>query len=335
MISVIIPVYNNEETIERCISSIINQTYKNIEIIVIDDGSIDKSWTNINKINYKNIQKVKTKNCGVSHARNLGLKLAKGKYIMFCDADDYFINNNCMKELINLSDNKKIDIIRFNGEIEDDKGKKREIDFPVKNEKILCSNKDKNEIIDITCNYKKNEIRCYTPLLFIKNEKIVQFRENYKYLEDKVFYLENFLNENKKILFIDNIYYLYCYNKKSTTKDCKNLLNKIIELLKTEDYVIEIANKENYKDITAIRQTYSVLILYRMDNFVKDEINIKKLNKEIRIICKNKYIKKQLLLLKDCKVNIIKRIQAKLLLKNKVTLYIIITKVKNKIRNRG
>ena len=68
---------------------------------------------------------------------------------------------------------------------------------------------------------------------------------------------------------------------------------------------------------------------------MKDEINIKKLNKEIRIICKNKYIKKQLLLLKDCKVNIIKRIQAKLLLKNKVTLYIIITKVKNKIRNRG
>ena len=90
-ISVIIPVYNGEKYIERCVLSVVNQTYKNIEIMVIDDGSSDRTAEIIDDMRYedKRIKVVKKKNEGVSSARNCGIEKSTGDYIMFVDADDY------------------------------------------------------------------------------------------------------------------------------------------------------------------------------------------------------------------------------------------------------
>lgn len=94
LISVIVPIYNVEAYLERCIDSIINQTYQNLQIILINDGSTD-SCEDICKEYAKNDVRIKyvyKKNGGLSSARNLGLKLASGKYISFIDSDDYLDN---------------------------------------------------------------------------------------------------------------------------------------------------------------------------------------------------------------------------------------------------
>lgn len=94
-ITVIVAVYNVEKYIEKCLLSICNQTYKNLEIIVVDDGSTDAGGSICDKIAASDtrIQVVHKKNAGVSSARNTGLKLATGDYVTFVDGDDYIDEN--------------------------------------------------------------------------------------------------------------------------------------------------------------------------------------------------------------------------------------------------
>ena len=94
LVSIIIPIYNVEEYLEDCLNSLIKQTYRKIEVILIDDGSTDKSSNIYSQfLKYKNIKVIKQKNQGVSNARNNGLKVAKGEYIGFCDSDDWIEAN--------------------------------------------------------------------------------------------------------------------------------------------------------------------------------------------------------------------------------------------------
>ena len=91
LISIIVPVYNVEEYLKECIDSIINQTYKRIEIILVDDGSTDKSGKicdDYAKID-KRIKVVHKENGGLSDARNVGISVSSGKYIAFVDSDDW------------------------------------------------------------------------------------------------------------------------------------------------------------------------------------------------------------------------------------------------------
>lgn len=91
LVSVIVPVYNYSKYIEKCINSLLTQNYENIEIIVIDDGSSDNSYEIADKIAQKDtrVKTYRQENKGVSAARNYGADMAKGKYLLFVDADDY------------------------------------------------------------------------------------------------------------------------------------------------------------------------------------------------------------------------------------------------------
>ena len=102
MISVIIPIYNSEKFIKRCLDSILRQSMKNIEIICIDDGSTDNSLCILNKFAYNNsnIKIIQQKNKGASCARNLGLDYSKGEYILFVDSDDE-LEVNAIENLYN------------------------------------------------------------------------------------------------------------------------------------------------------------------------------------------------------------------------------------------
>ena len=110
-ISVIIPVYNVEKYISRCLDSILNQSYKNVEIIIINDGSTDKSGLICDEYSkrYDNIRVFHKENGGVSSARNLGITVAKGEYITFADPDD-FLNKDMYKILYDNAKNNNSDI---------------------------------------------------------------------------------------------------------------------------------------------------------------------------------------------------------------------------------
>lgn len=97
LISIIVPVYNVEMYIDDCISQLINQSYKNIEIILVDDGSTDMSAYKCDKWKEKDdrIKTIHQKNCGASVARNKGLELANGTYVIFVDADDIVSLSMC------------------------------------------------------------------------------------------------------------------------------------------------------------------------------------------------------------------------------------------------
>lgn len=101
-VSIIIPAYNVEKYVFRAIESSINQTYNDIEIVIIDDGSNDKTWDVICRYKEKDkrIVAVRQKNLGVSSARNRGLEISSGDYCIFIDSDDW-IDENCVSDMIN------------------------------------------------------------------------------------------------------------------------------------------------------------------------------------------------------------------------------------------
>lgn len=93
LVSLIVPVYNAQRTIERCLTSIHNQSYQNIEVLVIDDGSTDHTLQILEKMRQKDDRFViiSKANTGVSDSRNIGIRMARGKYIQFADGDDWFV----------------------------------------------------------------------------------------------------------------------------------------------------------------------------------------------------------------------------------------------------
>lgn len=114
LFSVLVPVYNVEEYIDCCIQSLISQTYKNFEIILVDDGSKDKSGSicDTYKEHYDNIKVIHKKNQGLISARRIGLNNASGKYIVFVDSDD-FLDNNALEKIHNIISKHDTDVVIY------------------------------------------------------------------------------------------------------------------------------------------------------------------------------------------------------------------------------
>ena len=314
-ISIIIPIYNSQDTIKRCIDSIINQTYKNIEILLIDNNSTDTSNIIIN--NYckkdKRIIYFKEEKQGVSYARNLGIKKSKGKYIMFVDADDY-LEKDAIENMINLLNIKKCDLIRafYNTEINTyDKRPKYKLN------KLYNKKEIQNYIIP---NIINQNIGSYIWLLLIKKEllKGIKFNEKLFIHQDIYFYLE-LLNKINNIYFSNIKIYNYCFSKNSS-KTCKyynrniyNIIDLYKELLNIYPKEKEISNLCFKMIIPYFRKMY----FYNKNQFNKTYMNIKN-NNDFKKISKNIQISK-------IKINYL--IEYLLLFKVSKKLYIIYIKI--------
>lgn len=114
LISLIIPVYRVESYLEKCLDSILNQTYHNLEIIIVDDGSPDNCGVICDKYasTDSRIQVIHQENAGISSARNRGLDIAKGEFILFVDSDDWIEPETC-EYLLNLACERQADIVCF------------------------------------------------------------------------------------------------------------------------------------------------------------------------------------------------------------------------------
>ena len=113
-ISIIVPIYNSETYLRRCLISLINQKYNNLEIILVNDGSTDNSLSICKEYEKKDsrIKLINQLNKGVAHTRNIGLDVATGDYITFVDSDD-FIDKNMYSELIENIDSCDIAVCRY------------------------------------------------------------------------------------------------------------------------------------------------------------------------------------------------------------------------------
>lgn len=113
LISIVVPVYNVEQYLKQCVDSILKQTYKNIEIILVDDGSKDNSGKICDEYckKYENCRVIHKKNAGLGMARNSGLKIIKGRYVSFVDSDDW-IKPDAIEQLYNALTEKKVDFCK-------------------------------------------------------------------------------------------------------------------------------------------------------------------------------------------------------------------------------
>ena len=218
-ITVIVPVYNVEKYLSQCLENIIHQTYTNLEVICVNDGSTDNSkniLVNYTKID-KRIRIIEKENGGLSSARNVGIKAATGDYIHFIDSDDY-IPLNYYEEMIKSLANTNADIVCAGFYFE--KHPNESIRF--KDTYIYTNINDK--LIKIFV-YKHMYVwRYLIKTSFIKKNNL-SFIEG-KYIEDVMFTIPAFTKANK-IVVVPNIQYFYRYNQESimNNKD-KNKRNK-------------------------------------------------------------------------------------------------------------
>lgn len=114
LVSVVIPMFNAEATICETLNSILNQTYTNIEVLIVDDGSTDSSLKLVSEYSDKRVKVFTKVNGGVSSARNLGIKESRGDYIAFCDSDDVWKIDKLEKQIYYIEKNNDIDFIGCN-----------------------------------------------------------------------------------------------------------------------------------------------------------------------------------------------------------------------------
>lgn len=237
-LSVIIPVYNSEKYLNRSIESLLNQTYKNIEIILVDDGSTDSSpeICDLFAEKEKNISVIHKENGGVSSARNAGFDVAQGEYIAFLDSDDY-LSNKIYKTLIEdiETNNADIAISGFSREV----GKNTFVPY--------CKDKFEKEFSreEMISNLLQN--RYYScsinNVVFRKDVvKDIKFDVKISYNED-LLYLFNIMKKCKTAYFTSEPLYFYCDNDGSASNAKFN--KKMMTIIDVWDKIIDDIKTEN------------------------------------------------------------------------------------------
>lgn len=286
-VSVIVPVYNVEKYLGKCIESILRQTYKNFEMILVDDGSKDSSSVICKK--YENLDKrvkyVYQDNKGLSGARNTGLDVATGDYVFFVDSDDYIEKETFMKCVYFLEQG--YDICSFCGRrVNENDECIYELNYD-KIDDIKLENDSKYNIIarDLL-SYRMGWEVCMSAyqMEFLKKNNI-KFDESIKYAEDAVFTLECFLKASKYIKIPDILYnYLFRDNSlsmiDSNEKDDKQLylISNLCKIVEDEISKDNISDKDKKWRFTLL---YMAMLDYHMKQYYSEN-NIKKLYDMLR-----------------------------------------------------
>ena len=286
-VSVIIPAYNVEQYIGRCLESVITQTLHDIEILVVDDCGTDSTMDIVRSYNDSRLKIIKQKvNKGVSAARNTGIELARGKYIFFLDSDDY-IEKDYLEKMYRRAIDGSFDLV-ISGYVKD-KGNVVYHEYDHKEETIMNPVETMYEII---CKKYFDWSPCdklYLKEKLITNE--VRFSERYRMGEDLDFLYRYLLSINK-IVFIPLYKYHYVMNINSAT-------HKKNTMLRTDSVAIMKGIVNNYECSALIYKRITELYAKEIGSCIKDIIMMpnteklvrsyqKELRKHIGIIIKNK-----------------------------------------------
>ncbi len=256
MISIIMSVFNVEKYLEQCLNSIFNQTYKNIELIIINDGSTDKSKDIIDKYKekYSNIVYIEQQNRGLSEARNLGLKISKGQYILYVDSDDY-LETTMLEYMINKieQDNSEMVIIGHNEFYDNYINKNYNVYLDISDEKIYSG----LEVADLMLRCKIMGVawnKLYKRELLIRDEFIF---ESGRYTQDW-YPIFKHITKLEKVSFVNKPLYKYRLSNTSTTskknqkrlEDYYHAVNSILEYIYKVNLKVDKISLEIFKATT-------------------------------------------------------------------------------------
>lgn len=302
-ISVIVPVYNVEKYIKKCLDSLVNQTLDGVEIIVVNDGSPDNSQKIIDEYTkkYKNVKSYIKENGGLSDARNYGIKKATGEYISFVDSDDY-IRNDMLEIMYNYAIKEDLDVVVCDSINVYDNGS----EILIKSNNNYSDNDVRNYIISppMACT------RLFKKTIFDK----IQFKKNIYYEDLEM--TPKVVNITDKIGFVSEGLYYYVQRDGSIMK--QNVFNKkllnIFDVLKSNKDLLEDKFPEEieYMYITHLLRTASLRFLnydngkeyiYKIHNIMKEyfpkwknNVYYKKSSFKLKLICILAYNKNILLL---------------------------------------
>lgn len=303
LVSIIVPVYNVQQWLNKCIDSLISQSYKNIEVLLINDGSTDRSGERCDEYSSKDsrIKVIHISNNGQSVARNKGLHISKGEYVLFIDSDDYLCDREIIKKFVNILNNSKCDFIytsycRFND------GNENEITEILP---INLTNKDienklgKNILADLIT---QNSFHHAPYLKVCRRDFILKnnlyFREGY-YHEDvewsfKVFYYA------KKIVIYNDSWYMRRMRENSTitSRDEKSICKRLCDRLIIADELIKFFEKKKVSNVIIydlVRTYWGDLMITRN---IRESDNVKKCIEVIsstRSVLEKSIVKKHLI----------------------------------------
>ncbi len=260
-ITLILPIFNGEKYISRCIDSVLNQTYKNFELIIINDGSTDKSLNIIKKYAKKDnrIKIINKKNEGVSIARNIGIENSTGDFITFIDADDY-LETDALETMINLASKYKVEIVRTSYVLE-------------ANNKFVYEKKlNYSGKITLNKNYRDifiNDILnqnfgSYLWLLLIKKDFIIKnkiFFEKELYVFQDLDYYINLFKHLTNIYFSNKVTYHY-YKNELGSKNYKNTERNILSNINLANKLKEKLSNKYEKEINSLAVVMILPALY-------------------------------------------------------------------------
>ena len=281
MISIVVPVYNMEKHLDCCMDSLINQTYQNTEIIIVDDGSTDESSIMCDNYgnNSTNIKVIHKKNGGLSSARNAGISAARGAYIGFVDSDDYVhpkMYERLLAEIAETGADIAVCQFKYVNEKNDD--------YIDKNEgKRICTNSPKESLRNLmNCNQMVNSGIMCDKLFDIKLFENLRFPEG-RYHEDE-FIIHHLFGKATRITYISDVLYYYRMREGSITS--RYSLKNADMLLAHEDRLEYY--KENYPElINEEVEWYLNLLDYNYFKMLRYHFKEKESRRKIIEVAKN------------------------------------------------
>lgn len=277
LVSIIIPVYNVEIYLRKCIDSVLKNTYKHIEIILVDDGSLDSSSSICDEYQkkYQNVKVIHKTNGGLSSARNSGLEIAEGKYILFIDSDDY-ISEDFIQDLVNTMIKSDVEVVQSNFEKINEGGKSLYIPNIIP--QVYSS---KEQILDAFFIDHNIHVTAWGKLYKKEIFNKIKFMEG-KNNEDNIFIADLF-EQIDSYACIDNAGYKYLQRTNSIINS--KFSEKKLDALFATNYIKHkcMQNWENYISYSVVLVCKSCIYLYY------DYLKSKTKNKRIKKLLLDEY----------------------------------------------
>ena len=332
-VSVIIPVYNSQQYLKQCLDNVVNQTLRDIEIIIVNDGSTDNSLLIIQEYanKYKNIKVINKQNEGCYKARNVGLETSTGEYISFLDSDDY-IETTIYEKLYLKAKQTDADIVSSNYYILQD-NKLKLVDFSSSAALLEKSNNSlagaENILLDAII-----WSRIFKRQMLV--EKSIKFHSDIYMADDAFFHIVTMLN-SKEIIYIPDVLYTYRISRKDSITssynernfDCIKVAKKIMDYAIANNMehfmpqIVAFVLRLNIVGYNRVGKTYKKQYFEQMCKFVEDycitsKTNIAFIKKPLylyhwfgfkAVIYKNKFFLDLLIKVREIMLNLKKILQ--------------------------